>query len=768
MGQAVDLTNIPPPVDASTLMAANDPGIQINSPAPPGGPEGMSDEELMAAIKAQTANTNVPSDPSTMSDEDLLSAIKAQQGNDLGYKGDTPSITVRPEGQPVRMGQLPTGPSAILPEAEKQTNEAMDMNMSGARDVGSAFTPVTALAKMAAGKKLDPDEEGYLDQDALFGVVSPAWDLVKGLGKGTAGALGLLGALPSGVNRGLVGNEVENKTGIPSGAVDFAMSLGEPWALAKLGSATKIGSKLSALYDMMKGAPEAQEAAAAAPAVAPAPIASTGQKYNVVNEQGRQATANDTVADFAGKDKVPPPDTKTAAGEVAGDTAANPVADAKPFPMTAGEATQNPTLQRIEADSLAGARGPAAQQAMLQARAAKAQAAQDSISQLGKYRPDGTPSDSFGPAVGAIRANEGVAKEAVNAAYNQARTLGANVTIPANDAAQNLVPDMAQVMSQGRFNATTAPKATAMYEDLLKTIGGDGKTPLAMPVALADGEEWRSAATQMAANSSDRTEATALRKMIGVYDNYMTGLSGRLQGGSADAINAYKEAVASRAEYGQRYEGNDLVQNIIGSKTKSVAGGNGMSVDDLTKQFIGNGSIAGRSGMLDDVNSLLRAAGDDAPLVRQHLQDAFAQNLYDKTAGAKVAGTDVNGINFGALQTHLENLFVKQREAATSIFGNETVANAQEAIKQLDLINSKQPNVGNVSNSGYTALRLMADHAPGFGWISKGLNAMKEAQAGKEAAQLAKGVVPSHASSLPAARLGPAMAVSGAADRGVQ
>ncbi|CAM5999276.1 unnamed protein product [Sphagnum balticum] len=173
--------------------------------------------------------------------------------------------------------------------------------------------------------------------------------------------------------------------------------------------------------------------------------------------------------------------------------------------------------------------------------------------------------------------------------------------------------------------------------------------------------------------------------------------------------------------------------------------------------------------MLDDANSLMRAAGDQAPLVQQHLQNALAQNIYDKTAGAKVAGTDVNGINLGALQTHLENLFVKQKEMATSVFGSQTVADAQNAIKQLDMINSKQPSVGNVSNSGYAALRGLADHTPVFSWLTKGLKAMKEAGYGEDAAQTAAGAVPSRfagsGTNYPVVRIGAAAAGSGAAVR---
>lgn len=741
LSDGIDISGFPP-FDASALAQ---PGAAPD-------PSAMSDEELMQEMQRNgLAPTAV--DPSKLTDEQLLAEMQKA--------GLTPPPA--PDAQP--SATLQTGTKAFLPETETQAKNALDMGASGVKDIGQAVSPLVSLAKMAMGKPLSKEEGDYLDQDGVSGAISPLYDVVKGLGKGALASLGTLFSPLSGANRAFVANSLQNATGIPAGLTDAAMSLVEPAGLTKL-------AKLADLPGLMETMSAAADLPTAEKTAAPAAEASeAAAKPSGLNifKGDRQILPTDTLAEVAGVKPISEVPPQVAAQEVAGSTTAPGATGSMQFPMTGGEASQDANLQRFEADALSGTKGAQAQQAMMTARAAKSQAANDSISQLGNFRPDGSPSDELGSAVGVIRANSDAAKAAVNTAYKAAREIGGSVTVPAMDAATNLVPDMSSMMASERFNATTTPKAYSMYEDLLKTIGGDGKVPLQAPVLLQDGEDWRRAASQMAANTTDPSEGLALRKMIGVYDNYMSGVGDRLQGGTADAVNAFKDAVATRAEYGQRFEGNDLVQNVIRSGNKSIAGGNGMSVDDLTKQFIGSGNLAGRQGMLDDANSMMRAAGDQAPLVQQHLQNALAQNIYDKTAGAKVAGTDVSGINLGALQTHLENLFIKQKEMATSVFGSDTVADAQNAIKQLDMINSKQPSVGNISNSGYTALRGLADHTPVFSWLNKGLKAMKEAGYGQEAAQTAAGAVPSRfvgsGASLPVGKLGVAGAASGAADR---
>ena len=265
---------------------------------------------------------------------------------------------------------------------------------------------------------------------------------------------------------------------------------------------------------------------------------------------------------------------------------------------------------------------------------------------------------------------------------------------------------------------------------------------------LEDGEAWRRSVSGLARNTTDPAEATAMRGLINTYDTYMGDLSTRLSGSgnqqTAGAINAFKEAVASRREYGRMFEGNNFVENLVNGDK---------SVDDLTKDLLGSGQLSNKQGQLDTLNSILRASGNQAPLVQKQIQNAYAQKIYDGVAGNMLPGTNTPSISLPKLQTQLENIFVKNRETATALYGNDVVQKVNQALPQLDLINSRQANVGNSSSSGYTALRLLKgqvggllSHVPGLGFLLHALGGLAdvaaENKAAGEAAQTFSGVVP--------------------------
>ena len=199
------------------------------------------------------------------------------------------------------------------------------------------------------------------------------------------------------------------------------------------------------------------------------------------------------------------------------------------------------------------------------------------------------------------------------------------------------------------------------------------------------------------------------------------------------------------------FEGNPLVEKLIAGDA---------SVDDITKQLVGSGAVGGKTGMVENYNALLRAGGDQSPQVKQQIQNAFAQNIYNRVTGGKLANSDVEAISPAKMKTELENLFIKQRDFATNLYGQDAVQNAQQAIKELGLITSKQANVGNAPNSGYTIARLakasgLIHHIPIVGKMFEAASFLgeKSAEAAKGAAAeaLFNGVVPKSAAASNAA-----------------
>lgn len=606
-------------------------------------------------------------------------------------------------------GDLPTGTKALLPETKDAAVNALDTAASGTKDVMQAVSPLVSLYKMFNGQPLSQDEKSYLDQDTLSGAVSPIYDVAKGLGKGALGALGTLFSPLSGANRAFVANPVQNETGIPAGITDAAMSLVEPLGLSKLAG---LGKYLASAAKVAEAAPEVAQ-------VAEAPA--------------------------------------TAAAEVVG--ARTPAAPSAPvqLPKTAGAITQDPNLQRFEADAFAGARGEGAQKAATEYRANLNDATNESIQKIGSAVPDGNPADSLNSAFNLIHANEQQASNTVASAYKQARDLSQGVTIDPKDMAQNLIPHLASVAEKSINEFGATPAALGQYKKLMDLVGGPkGPAPLTLPVWLDKGEDWRTATSMFMRNITNPADKNALGQLLGSYDKYMSGLAGRLpaQGNSADAINAFKEAVATRRDYAQRFEGSDLVQNVLGSRKDGINANNGKSIDDLAKQFLG--ASGGKSGMADNFNSLMRAAGDQAPIVKQHVQNAIAQRIYNgATQGTGLMpGGDAAAISPAKLKTQLENVFVKQRDLATSVYGPDVVSGAQNVIKQLGQITSRQPNVGNAPSSGYTIDRLakasgVMKHVPLLKWIPQAFEAYKNAGYAKDAAIQFSGKIPAAASSIP-------------------
>lgn len=752
--------------------------------------------------------------------EDFLSGNSASDSMsaDAFLSGQQQPPQVGQSVQPTANSEQPlaTGPSAFGPELSKAFNSAGEMAASGARDVGEALTPISALVKMGMGyaqngpqgaiDNLSPEDKDYLDQGAVSGALSPTWDALKALGKGMVGGAGLLGGeVLSAGNRAFVGNPLENATGIPSGLTDFAMSLGEPMALSK---GFNVLSKLP-LEEMADLPQEMQSMLSKIP--------------GMFNNAPKEISPDNVVSGIQAAQAASP--------EITGSTTPKISAPTTDIPLSGGQSSQMPDLQRFEADSLAGAKGAGAQSEALKFSETQQQAVSEMLQNLGEYKAGGNPADSIGSVAKLVRANEGAADAEVNQAYKTAKGLSGGLNLSADDMQQNLVPNLKEFQTDFGIKPETTPKAASQLTDLVNLSRNTTGKAL-----LTDGETWRRATTNLAANSTDPADAKALRGLVNQYDGYMSGLSDRLSSGTtqsnlqgqlesqfgditakkqaadkavaaaqtqmtiaqaakqttsnvygmnsalqkekeaqaaldsateaqqtlgsqrdaiasrlqepnnknaADAINAFKNAVATRAAYGDKFQGNPIVENLVsGNKT----------VDDLTEDLLGKGQVGNRQGMLDNLNGILRASGEHAPVVKAQLQNAYAQRIYDTVSGSKIAGTNIDSLSLPKLQTALENTFIKNREFATALYGPDAVTNAQEAIKTLDLANSRQANVGNAPSSGYTAARLMQNaggwlsHVPMLKHIVNALSAMakasSEGEATKNAAQTFSGVVP--------------------------
>lgn len=690
MPQAVDTSNIPA-VNASDLQP--DPGIQITAKDPPQ----MSDDEL--AAEAARLGVDKPEGDYGGALHMTIRPQGAGGGKDVSQMSDDELLA---EANRLGIGVSRETSGETAPKKDDYDYNAHSYTRNVAHDIGPEFVnDITQGGEQSAeGFKQfvkgvspamsDPEAGSPLQRLADMGI---------GFGKAALGAGGVLGSLVDAPVRAAAANPVQRQTGIPAGLTAFVGDLVAPGAAMK---------GMSALKSL---APIAEASSAA----------NSGSKLAQLSE-------NSPLKQGFGQD-------------VTGSTAAPAPTPQPEMPMTAGQKTQNPDIQRFEADALAGTQGAKAQGAALNSRANLNQDLQGRIGQMGEIEDEGNPADSVGNAASIIRNNEKSAGQSVNAAYDTARALSENVTIPPQDMAQNLVPKLAETVKNFSIKPETTPKAYSQYQDLGKIIGGDGDIPLQVPMLLDDGETWRRATSQLAAKTTDPADRMALRKLIGTYDDYMSGVAGRATG-PAPAINAFKDAVAERADYGRRFEGNDMVESMLDKNS-------GKSIDDLTTKIVGAGKPGLSTGMLDNVNALMRAAGPEAPKVRASIQNAFAQKIYnfatEKTGN--LANSSDKAISPAKLQTALQNVFVRQREMATSVFGADRVKAAQDMISQLGQVTSKQASVGNPSGTAYTERRLadaakMITKVPGLKWIDGIVSAAKDSASGRDAQAVFSGKTP--------------------------
>ncbi len=687
------------------------------------------------APSAEAAETS-PKDPSKMSDEELLTEADRAGLLDSpeGYYGGALHMTIRPQGSGSSKDATLPDPSKMSDEELLNEASKMGLDVSGgtqppappAQTDGYNYNANSYGANVAHDilPELKNDVVGGLDQagegfkqfargltpsinDQEAGnPLSRLYDVAAGFGKSALGAGGVIGAPIDAAVRAAAANPIQRATGIPAGLTAFVGDVAAPMA------ATKAISALPALAGASQDA----------------------------NQAGKLSGLYDYVA---ARQAQPP---ANAVEEVFGSRSPEPTPPQPNIPMSRGQTTQNPDIQRFEADVTAGSEGSKAQGAATSFRATQNAAMGDRIAALGSVEADANPADSINAAANIIKSKEATASKAVDAAYNQARAMTENVKVDPRDMAHNLVPDIYSVAKEYGVSPTTTPKAYGVQKQLYDTIKSTSPTekPLSMPIMLDKMELWRRSATRQAQSAADPADRGAIRQMIGKYDNYMTDLAARktaeydqigIRSPEAEGINAFKNAIAERAEYGRRYEGNDVVDSILAGKN------GGKTIDDITNDILGAGKPGLKTGMLDNYNSMLRAAGDQAPQVRTQLQNAFAQKIFnfatEKTSN--LANSNEKAISPAKLQTALQNVFVRQREFSTALFGSQAVDKANQVIQNLGKITSKQANVGNVSNSGYTLMRAMSDKAnlltkiPGLKWLDGLAAASKDAAAARDA-----------------------------------
>lgn len=367
------------------------------------------------------------------------------------------------------------------------------------------------------------------------------------------------------------------------------------------------------------------------------------------------------------------------------------------FSMTKGQKTQMPKAQRLEADALAGIYGGEAERAIRQSQIAQSRERQAFISQLGKLDDAGDAGDVLDGVFSTIKGQSKKLKGEVGNAYDLARQ-GGGTKVSTNDIKDGLLANIVNLKREGQYDLNMLPQANTRAKELAKLVrkSEGGRFTNANLSTL---ENWRKRVTNSLASTQDKTEKSFLGGMLSKYDDFMYKTANEaVDVQDEKAILAFRDAVKKRREYGQLYESDRFVQDLVSGKK---------GLDDAVKDLIGTGSIVGKKRMESTYDAILKAAGSDNKLVKADLQTAFAKKILDQSISGLEAGGENAYLSAAKTKKALEGLFVNNKNFATKLYGKDSVSVARQAIEELDKIANTQIATQNPSGSGQLVMRQL-------------------------------------------------------------
>jgi hypothetical protein len=195
--------------------------------------------------------------------------------------------------------------------------------------------------------------------------------------------------------------------------------------------------------------------------------------------------------------------------------------------------------------------------------------------------------------------------------------------------------------------------------------------------------------------------------------------------GDEAAIIAFRDAVKLRRRYGELYQSDRFVKDLVSGK---------MGIDDAVKNLVGTGSIAGKKGMEKTYDAIIKAAGDQSSAVRSDLQAGFAKKILQQSTEGLEAGGENAYLSAAKTKKALEGLFMSNKNFSIKLFGEDNYNAAIKAIAELEPISKMQPSTTNPSGSGYAVLRVL-NKIPLINLASK---SFEEAGAAMKAGQVRK------------------------------
>jgi hypothetical protein len=364
------------------------------------------------------------------------------------------------------------------------------------------------------------------------------------------------------------------------------------------------------------------------------------------------------------------------------------------IPLTLGQSTQNALVQSFEESALKGAKGEIAQQALSGYRELQENAVRRKLSDISPKT--GKDVDIVSDVVTAIKESRSAMDNAVNQAYEAARQSGEAVLSKklARDVLGNAIKSV-----QERFVLADSPNAKKLIKDfkkLTKTIKERsliiGTHTPDTPLDVVGLEKWRSRVTTAANNTKNRQEAKFLSAIRTQYDNFVDDVIEKsLITGDEQTLRLYKKARDLRKDFGKRFESDKIVSKILTDET--------LTPENVTNMIFGAGTLKGKETSARVIDSLYKAAGNDAIKAQGELKSAIMLRLLDRATSKELSSAGEELLSFAKLDTEINNLIYKNNSLARKIFSPNEIKAFNNISEALKFINSKKPGVVNNSNT---------------------------------------------------------------------
>lgn len=273
-------------------------------------------------------------------------------------------------------------------------------------------------------------------------------------------------------------------------------------------------------------------------------------------------------------------------------------------PQTAGQITGSPSQQMMENALLRGGSGNLQAERIMQDNAARATGALAENVPTIQGRIAGralVPGEGASLAQGRLVEMERTAKRGVDEAYNAARAVGNEAMLAKAEGPRNAMID-----ELGAFD----PENTHI-QNVVREVErfGEKDSPTVRQLF-----EARSRLSELRA-SADTIEAKAAASAVRGLDKYIDdALTNDLFLGDPKAVDAWRKAIQSRAQYGKLFEGDDLIDKL----TATTRHGEGVALkiapEDAANYILGRSRMGtvGKADLTRDLKRLREVLGPDS------------------------------------------------------------------------------------------------------------------------------------------------------------